>query len=493
LLARARAAPDVDVALPEGFEGELRDYQREGYEWLSRLAHWGAGAVLADEMGLGKTIQTLALLSRRASEGPALVVAPTSVGPNWMAEAARFTPSLKTRAYRGPKREAMLADLSPGDVLVTSYDVLARDGERLAGIPLGTLVLDEAQAVKNVRTRRAQAAAGLQAGYRVALTGTPLENHLGELYSLYRIVAPGLLGSWPSFRQRYALPIERDGDDATRARLAARLRPFLLRRTKDAVAPELPPRTDVVQPVELSEAERRLYEAARRDALTSLADVPTSGRTKAAKEGRFAILAALTRLRRLACHPRLVDASSTVRSSKLAAFLELTDELRQSGRRALVFSQFTSHLAIVREALDLRGIDSLYLDGSTPAGKRARLVERFQEGESGLFLISLKAGGTGLNLTGADTVVHLDPWWNPATEDQASDRAHRIGQTRPVTVVRLVAQGTIEEQVLALHDQKRELADAILEGSDRAARLSKDELVGLLAGDADTPTGADEE
>ncbi|MEM1415441.1 MAG: SNF2-related protein, partial [Myxococcota bacterium] len=250
LLKRARAAPELDVALPESFAGELRDYQREGYEWLSRLAHWGAGAVLADEMGLGKTIQTLALLARRASEGPALVVAPTSVGPNWMAEAARVTPELRARAYRGPKRAALREDLGPGDVLVTSYDVLARDGDVLAEVPLGTLVLDEAQAVKNVRTRRAQAAAGLQAGYRVALTGTPLENHLGELYSLYRIVAPGFLGSWPSFRRRYAIPIERDGDDASRVRLAKRLRPFLLRRTKKAVAPELPPRTDVVQPIE---------------------------------------------------------------------------------------------------------------------------------------------------------------------------------------------------------------------------------------------------
>lgn len=466
---RAKEAENWEPEVPSGLNAELRDYQEEGFQWLARLSSWGAGACLADEMGLGKTIQTLTLLLHRKDEGPALVVAPTSVGPGWFSEAGTFTPELEVRMYRGPNRSDMLEDLGPGVVLITSYDVLARDGEALSDIEFGTLVLDEAQAIKNARTRRAKAARTIDAKWRLALTGTPLENHLGEVWSIFQTVSPGLLGPWEHFRRHFALPIERDGDAEVRGKLASRLRPFLLRRTKREVASELPPRTEVVMPVELSDKERRLYEATRDEAVSALRSPE-----------RFAVLAALTRLRRLACHPRLVVPTWTGSSSKLDTFMELVSDLVEKKRRALVFSQFTTHLEVVREALDFRGIESLYLDGKTPAKNRAGLVNEWQEGDAPIFLISLKAGGVGLNLTAADTVIHLDPWWNPAVEDQASDRAHRIGQEKPVTILRLVAQDTIEEKVLLLHQQKRDLADALLEGGDAAASLDVNELVALM-------------
>ncbi len=316
--------------------------------------------------------------------------------------------------------------------------------------------------------------ASVDALFRVALSGTPIENRLGDLWSLFSLVAPGLLGSWTRFRTRFAAPIEREQDEERAAVLAALIAPFVLRRTKRDVAPELPSRTEVVHRVELSPAEQDLYDAAVRDARRALS------RRLRDDSGRSArILAELTHLRQLACHPRLVVDDPRVESSKLHALLQLTADILPRGHRVLVFSQFTRHLALVREALERAGASTLYLDGATPAAERARLVERFQGGEGDVFLISLKAGGTGLNLTAADYVVHMDPWWNPAAEDQASDRAHRIGQERPITVVKLVAQGTIEEKVLGLHDDKRRLADSVLGGS--AGALDLEALEGLLA------------
>ena len=472
ILGRLEHARTLEPALPEGLTAELRPYQAEGFRWLMRLAAWGAGACLADDMGLGKTVQALAVLLARAERGPALVVAPTSVGQNWVDEAARFAKGLRVRLYRGPGRAALLGEARAGDVLVTSYAVAVRDAGALAKMRFATLVLDEAQAIKNALTRRARAIAGLDAELSVALTGTPVENHLGELWSLMRVLTPGLLGSWDHFRDRFATPIERGRDQARSAALARVLKPFVLRRTKAEVAPELPERAEIQRMVEPSPAERRLYDAARRAALEALA----SGEGDA----RFALLAALTRLRLLACHPRLHDDGSPVASSKLAALLEIVEELREGGHRALIFSQFTSHLALVREALDARRITFAYLDGATPAEDRARRVAEFQAGGADLFLISLKAGGTGLNLTGADYVIHLDPWWNPAVEDQATDRAHRIGQTRAVTVIRLVTRGTIEEAVLALHGEKRALAASVFDGGQSPGRLSTEELADLI-------------
>ncbi len=472
LLARIDAAAKSQPRVPARFKEVLRPYQVDGFRWMSRLAAWGAGACLADEMGLGKTVQTLALLVSRSKEGPALVVAPTSVGPNWLAEAGRFAPSLNAILHRGAGRAAALAKLGPGDLLITSYDVLARDADALRAITFATLVVDEAQAIKNGDTTRARAARSLRADFRLALTGTPVENRLSELFSLVEFLDPGLLGTEAEFRERYVVPIERDRDASRSAALARVVRPFLLRRKKSDVLTELPARTEVTRAVEPSPAERTRYEAARLLALAAL-----SG---ADEDARFRMLAELMRLRRLACHPRLDDPRSKTPSSKLEAFLELVSELREGGHRALVFSQFTGHLALVEEALRAREIPYLYLDGKTPLPERTARVARFQAGEGDLFLISLKAGGTGLNLTAADTVIHLDPWWNPAVEDQASDRVHRIGQTRPVTVIRLVAQGTIEEAVMALHANKRQLAESILEGSAASGKLSIAELAALV-------------
>ena len=473
LAGRIREAQKMKVPVPAGLKAELRDYQREGFVWMARLAAWGGGGCLADDMGLGKTLQALALLLHRAKAGPALVVAPTSVCFNWVREAARFAPSLKVHAYREAEREELLSRLRAGDLVVVSYTLLMREAARFAEVSFATLVLDEAQAVKNPDTARAKAVRALKAEARVALSGTPVENRLSELWSLYRLVFPGLLGSRESFRERFSGPIERTKDPEARAALARVVRPFLLRRTKAEVARELPARVETVVPITLSEGERRLYEDTRLAALARLAEA--EGPKK-----RFEVLAALTRLRLAACHPRLVDADSPLASSKLERLLEVVEAVRAGGGRVLVFSQFVKHLALVREALEARGVSMQYLDGQTPAAERETRVAAFQRGERDVFLISLKAGGTGLNLTAADHVLHLDPWWNPAAEDQATDRAHRIGQTKPVTVMRLIAEGTIEEAILALHEEKRDLANSLLSDADGGAALSTEQLLGLL-------------
>ena len=489
LTDRLAAATRLRPRPPATLGATLRDYQVEGHAWLSRVAAWGGGACLADDMGLGKTVQAIALLLDRAKLGPALVLAPTSVCFNWVDELARFAPSLRPVIYSdAPDRAACLAQLGKKDVLITSYGLLVRDAAQLAARPFATLVIDEAQALKNPTTRRAKAARALDAGFRVALSGTPLENHLGELWSLFSIVFPGLLGSWDQFRDRFASPIERVKDPEARAALARVIRPFLLRRTKQEVARELPARTEIQVPIALSADEHALYEDAR------LAAVAQLGKDKGLRDEqrRFQVLAALTRLRLLASHPKLYDPTSPVASSKLRRLLELLEELRAEGHRALVFSQFTSHLALVKDALAEAGFTTLYLEGATPAAQRKHIVGAFQAGEADVFLISLKAGGTGLNLTAADYVIHLDPWWNPAVEDQATDRAHRIGQTKPVTVYRLIARGTIEEKILAMHADKRALVAGILEGTDVAARLGTRDLLALLASGPDAPARRDD-
>jgi hypothetical protein len=473
LRERATAAEAFEPILPAGLRADLRPYQFEGFRWLARLSAWAPGACLADDMGLGKTVQALALLVHRAALGPALVIAPISVTPGWISEAARFAPGLRVLPYRGADRDALLVDMRPGDLVVAGYGVVTRDVDALANVRFATLILDEAHAIKNAATRRAQAVGRLQADFRVALTGTPVENHLAELWSLFRVISPGLLGTWPQFRERFVVPIERDQSAERHAALGRVLRPFILRRTKERVLPELPPLIELERLVSLSSAELELYATTRLAAATAIRGARTP------KE-RVDVLSWLTRLRRLACHPRMVRKAWTGTSSKLDAFMAVVDELRATGHRALVFSQFTDHLALVREALIARGISTVYLDGDTSLDERARAVESFQRGVGDLFLISLKAGGTGLNLTAADHVIHLDPWWNPAVEDQATDRAHRIGQSRPVTVIRLIAQGTIEEAVLALHADKRDLAERLLAGTDVVARLSAEDLIELV-------------
>jgi superfamily II DNA or RNA helicase len=474
LVSSSRLQPRPPAALAT----TLRDYQVLGHAWLTRIAAWGAGACLADDMGLGKTIQAIALLLDRARHGPALVLAPTSVAFNWAAEIERFARPLRPVLYADePDRAKRLSKLRKQDVVIASYGLLVRDAELLATTRFATLVLDEAQALKNPNTRRARAARRLDATFRIALSGTPFENHLGELWSVFAIVFPGLFGSWEQFRERFAAPIERGKDPEARAALSRVLRPFLLRRTKQEVARELPSRTEIEVPVALSSDEWTMYEDAR---LAAVAELDRQGGGVRDEQRRFQVLAALTRLRLLASHPRLYDGRSQVASSKLRRLLELVDELRREGHRALVFSQFTSHLALVREALDQAGYTSLYLDGATPAGERRKRIAAFQAGGADVFLLSLKAGGTGINLTAADYVIHLDPWWNPAVEDQATDRAHRIGQTRPVTVYRLIARGTIEEQILSLHGDKRALVASVLDGTNAAARLTTQDLLALL-------------
>ena len=481
VLGKLETARSETAKLPDGLQATLRHYQEDGFHWLVRLASWGLGACLADDMGLGKTVQALALLLHRAGLGPALVIAPTSVVANWAAECAKFAPGLTPRIYRGPGRAALLEDLGKDGLLITSYAIAVRDVAELGAIQFSTLIIDEAQSVKNALTRRFRAIRDLQADFRLALTGTPIENHLGELWAIFRLVTPGLLGSWEQFRQRFAVPIERMHDRKRQAGLARVLRPFILRRTKAEVAPELPSRTEMNQSIELGPAERRLYEAARIETLESLGKSAVPGIGDDPRQ-RIKILAALTRLRLLCCHPRLVVQDSTAGSAKLAALVELLTELRDEGHRALVFSQFTSFLDLARPLLAQAGLRTLTLDGSTPAAEREERVRAFQAGTADAFLLSLRAGGTGLNLTAATYVIHLDPWWNPAVEDQATDRAHRIGQDRPVTVIRMVASGTIEEAVLSLHEEKRQLAASILDGADAAARLDGEDLLDLIRG-----------
>ncbi|EIC23380.1 DEAD/DEAH box helicase [Thiorhodovibrio frisius] len=476
-LAHLAEARELEPKIPSTLQAELREYQIDGYRWLARLAHWGAGACLADDMGLGKTVQALGLILSRAPEGPTLVLAPTSVCGNWLEETARFAPTLNPLRFGSGDRAAMLEQAGPFDLIVVSYGLLQTEGKRLAKANWQTIVADEAQAFKNARTLRSQAIMQLKGAFRVITTGTPIENHLGELWNLFRFINPGLLGSLESFNARFANPIEQHQDRDARARLRQLLRPFILRRLKSEVLSELPSRTEITLTVELSDSEKALYEAVRQEAIDRLANAEATANPG---QQRMQLLAEIMRLRRACCHPRLALPDSPLPGSKLDAFAEMVEELLENRHKALVFSQFVDHLQIIREHLDSRGIHYQYLDGSTPEPKRRAAVTAFQSGEGDLFLISLRAGGSGLNLTAADYVIHMDPWWNPAVEDQASDRAHRIGQERPVTIYRLVAKDTIEERILKLHASKRDLADALLEGTDDSSRLSYTEMLALV-------------
>jgi superfamily II DNA or RNA helicase len=476
----------VVPALPSTLQAELRPYQEEGFEWAMRLASAGLGACLADDMGLGKTLQALAVMLARAANGPTLVVMPTSLIGNWRSEALRFAPSLRVHVYaeRGStsERASVIAEMGKHDVLLVSYPMLQIDGDAFAGKLWATLVLDEAQAIKNAAAKRSQAVFALQATFRLAMSGTPIENRLGELWSVMRACNPGLLGTMARFNERFANLIERQHDRGAQRTLKRLIAPFILRRTKAQVLADLPPRTELVLQVQGDDAEKAHYEALRREALVA-AEKSLSG--DGAGQAHLNILAGLTRLRRAACDPRLVTPTLKRPGAKVTAFAELATELVANGHKALVFSQFVDFLALLREPLDAAGIAYQYLDGSTPSAERTRRVDAFQNGEGDLFLISLKAGGFGLNLTVADYVVIADPWWNPAAEDQASGRAHRIGQQRPVTVYRLVNTGTLEEKILTLHQTKRELADSVLEsdGEAVAAVPMARELLQLMRGD----------
>lgn len=476
-LKKIKAAQTIEPQLPNDLQATLRDYQQDGYTWLSRLAQWGVGACLADDMGLGKTLQAIAVILSRSGDGPSLVIAPTSVGLNWVSEIERFAPTLQVQVFGSGDRQKMLDQLAAKEVLVCSYGLLqqAEVAAMLGKMKWQTVVLDEAQAIKNAATKRSQAAMGLQGQFKIITTGTPIENHLGELWNLFRFINPGLLGSLDSFNQRFANPIERDQDEAAREALRRLIRPFILRRTKDQVLKELPSRTEITLQVELSSEEMAFYEALRREAIEKLSESDAPAGQK-----HLQVLAEIMKLRRACCNPSLVKPELSLPSAKLEQFGEVLGELLENGHKALVFSQFVDHLAILRNYLDAQKIAYQYLDGSTPAKQRQARVDAFQQGQGEVFLISLKAGGTGLNLTAADYVIHMDPWWNPAVEDQASDRAHRIGQQRPVTIYRLVAKGTIEDKIVGLHQVKRDLADSLLSGSDVSGKISTDELLSLL-------------
>jgi superfamily II DNA or RNA helicase len=471
------AAAALQPLPPKSLRAELRGYQAEGFAWMSRLAAAGFGACLADDMGLGKTVQTLALLVERSALGPALVLAPTSVCGNWAAECAAFAPGLNVLVYaEAADRAALLQAAGPGDVVVASYALAQIDAEGFAARRWASLVLDEAQALKNAATKRAKSVAEFDADFRLALSGTPVENRLADLWSIMNLVNPGLLGSPQQFNERFAGPIERQQDAPTRARLRRLVAPFLLRRTKAQVLQDLPARTEIVHRVEPSEQERHFLEALRRDARASVAAAAADPERGA----QMQVLAELMRLRRAACDPRLVSPELGLVGSKMAEFESIVRELVAGGHKALVFSQFTDYLDLLAERVTQMGLPFQRLDGSTPQAERTKRVAAFQRGEGEVFLISLKAGGFGLNLTMADYVLIVDPWWNPAAEDQASGRAHRMGQQRPVTVYRLVTAGSVEERIIELHRDKRGLAEGMLEGDGRAAPLDAAALAALL-------------
>lgn len=452
-----------DARLPADLDAELRHYQQVGVDWLHFLRDTGMGGILADDMGLGKTLQALCVI-----EAPALVICPTSVLHNWASEAARFRPSLKICVYHGPQR---VLD-AENAVVLTTYGILRGDIERLSQIQWKVAVLDEAQAIKNPDSQVARSAYKLNADFRLTLTGTPVENRLEELWSQLHFTNRGLLGGRRDFRDRYEKPIS-IGEPGVAGRLRERIAPFVLRRMKEEVAPELPPRTDMVLRCTLSRDERLVYDAVRAATREQIAAQLGKGNSV------LAALEALLRLRQAACHTGLVPGHEAESSSKVRLLAETLDEVVSEGHKALVFSQWTSLLDRVEPALRKEGIDFVRLDGTTR--NRKDVVDQFQADDGPpVFLISLRAGGTGLNLTAADHVFLLDPWWNPAVEEQAADRAHRIGQDKPVMVYRIVAEDTVEERILALQDRKRALADAALGEADRAGRITRDELLALL-------------
>lgn len=478
--ARATRNPR-DLLPPElgSLEGVMRGYQKQGVAWLNYLAKNGMGGILADEMGLGKTLQALAFL--RAIGGKSLVVCPSSLIFNWEREAAKFTPELRVLALAGSDRQRLFgAPLAEADLVITSYPLLRRDAERYRGVEFTTAILDEAQHIKNPESQNAQSAGTLRARHRFALTGTPVENSVRDIWSLMHFLMPGYLGSRVDFRERFEKEIESQPGGPAHRRLIKRLRPYVLRRTKREVIAELPDKIEQVAFCELNSEQRALYTelmtSARRQA-SELAGSKDQGKA------RILMLTALLRLRQVCCDVRLlaVDEKETgaAPAAKVELLLELLSEALDGGHRVLIFSQFVSMLAILREAITAAGVEFCYLDGQTK--DRAAAVDRFQTGQVPAFLISLKAGGVGLNLTAADTVVHFDPWWNPAVEAQATDRAHRIGQARVVTSYKLIARDTVEEKILTLQQRKRAVIDATLESEQPLMEgLSMEEIAELL-------------
>ncbi|MFR0588375.1 SNF2-related protein [Bifidobacterium apri] len=472
--------------VPDSLKSVLRPYQVEGFRWLNAVCDKGFGGILADEMGLGKTVQMLAMLLSRLDEsrehGPNLIVCPASLVYNWVAEAEKFTPELHVVALAGSKdeRQAILASARNYDLLVTSYDLLRRDIDDYRNITFTCMALDEAQYVKNHATKSSQAVRAIQAKHRFALTGTPIENRLSELWSIFDFLMPGMLGSYKHFRGRFEMPIL-SGDAIVQRRLQVFVGPFILRRLKKDVLGDLPDKIENVITVQLEGEQRKLYAALEQRLRASInrdADFDSGA-------GKIKVLAQLTRLRQICCDPRLVYENAGKKSAKLDAIEELVESCRDAGRKMLIFSQFTSYLHLIGKRLHKNDIDYDVITGATPKKKRLELVNQFNKDDTPVFLISLKAGNTGLNLTGACVVVHADPWWNAAAQNQATDRAHRIGQTQDVNVYQIVAKDTIEERILNLQHTKSDLAakfvdDASTTGGSAISRLTKDDLLALL-------------
>ncbi|WP_437884128.1 DEAD/DEAH box helicase [Pseudomonas sp. LRF_L74] len=486
LARRLQGLSEYSARLPSGLQAQLRDYQAQGVAWMQALGELGFGGILADDMGLGKTLQVLTYVLAEKQAGrlqkPVLIVLPTSLVANWEDEARRFTPQLEVLALHGSRRRALFKTIAAHDLVLTTYALLPRDLKALAEHAFHLLILDEAQNIKNPRSKAALAAAQLKAGQRLCLSGTPLENHLGELWSLFNFINPGWLGDAKSFTRDYRTPIERGGNQARMAQLVGRIRPFILRRTKEQVATELPAKIEITQWVELTPLQRDRYETLRLAMDKKVrAEIARLGLARS----QIVLLEALLRLRQSCCDLRLLeDEASTSElsaadSGKLSVLLDMLEELTGAGRRVLLFSQFTRMLGLIEKELQARGIGYTQLTGSTR--DRRTPVREFQEGQHPVFLISLKAGGAGLNLTAADTVIHFDPWWNPASEAQASDRAYRIGQDKQVFVYRLLARGSVEEKIQHLQQAKAGLARGLLEGGDQPWRIEESDIEALFA------------
>lgn len=492
---RLDALDPTRYPVPDGLCATLRPYQVEGFQWLSSLVDMGLGGVLADEMGLGKTLQLISLLQARRTEaretGPSLIVCPASLVYNWVAECKRFAPSLAVRAVTGTKAErARIRRDSQADVLVTSYDLLRIDVKAYEDRAFFCCVLDEAQAIKNHATLTTRAVKRVQARHRLALTGTPMENRLAELWSIFDFLMPGFLGSYARFRERYEISIV-GGDELLAERLRHLVGPFILRRLKADVLTELPDKLETVVRVELVGEQRRLYAASEQRLREELTRQKKTSSSRANRRGvlsdeeagpKVEVLAELTRLRQMALDPGLVLEDYRGGAAKLEAIMELLDQARESGQKMLLFSQFTSFLKEVAQRLEAEGVPYFMLTGSTPKKRRVQLADAFNADDTPVFLISLKAGGTGLNLTGASMVVHADPWWNAAAQNQASDRAHRIGQRSTVNVYKVIAADTIEERIVELQQKKTDLADAVIgaSGVEALSRLTRDQLLELL-------------
>lgn len=488
LAAKLRSFDGIKpVKPPTTFKGRLRDYQQRGLDWLQFLREYELAGILADDMGLGKTVQTLAHLAVEKRAGrmrqPSLIIAPTSLMGNWRREARQFTPGLRVLVLHGPDRSDHFDDLPAYDLILTTYPLLPRDREVLLQQPFHYLILDEAQQIKNPRSQTAQLVREIEANHRLCLTGTPMENHLGELWAQFDFLLPGFLGHREQFSRNYRKPIEQEGDQERLQRLSRRVAPFMLRRLKEQVAKELPPKSELQRSVPLEGRQAALYESIRLSMEKKVRDAIAK---RGLARSQITILDALLKLRQVCCDPRLLSLGGRQKqapSAKLAMLLDMLPELLDEGRRILLFSQFTSMLGLIEQALEKEAIPYSKLTGQTR--KREEAIDTFRSGQVNLFLISLKAGGVGLNLSEADTVIHYDPWWNPAVESQATDRAHRIGQDNPVFVYKLLTEGTVEEKILALQEKKRRLADSVYGKGKRGKEVVFDAetIEALLAGE----------